>query len=78
MKFVDFYHSEGGDHILVMERLNCDLKRYLDDHTGRLSRQRQIDLCLQIADAVHYLHSQQPPVVYRNLYFARLVDTLMT
>ena len=30
-------------------------------------RQRQIDFCLQIADAVHYLHSQQPPVVYRDL-----------
>ena len=66
-KIIEFYHSELGDDVLVMERLDCNLKRYLEDHAGRLSRQRQIDLCLQIADAIHYLHSQQPPVVYRDL-----------
>ena len=67
VKIIEIYHSEDGHHLLVMERLDCNLGRYLNNHAGRLSRQRQIDLCLQIADAVHYLHSQQPPVVYRDL-----------
>ena len=67
VKFIEFYESKDGDHTLVMERLDCTLESYLGRHAGKLSRERQIDLCLQIADAVHYLHSQQPPVVYRDL-----------
>ena len=76
VKIIEFHHSEDGDHAIVMERLDCDLGKYLEDHAGRLSRQRQIDFCLQIADAIHYLHSQQPPVVYRDLS-ARNVLVLM-
>ena len=67
VKIIEFHHSVDGDHAIVMERLDCNLMEYLKDHKGRLSRQRQIDFCLQIADAIHYLHSQQPPVVYRDL-----------
>ena len=67
VKFIEFYESEDGDHTLVMERLDCNLRSYLERHAGKLSRERQIDFCLQIADAVHYLHSQQPPVAYRDL-----------
>ena len=67
VKIIEIYHSEYGHHLLVMERLDCALGKYLQRNAGSLSRQRQIDFCLQMADAVHYLHSQQPPVVYRNL-----------
>ena len=67
VEFIEFYDSKDGDHVLVMERLDCNLQDYLERHTGKLSRERQIDICLQIADAVHYLHSQEPPVVYRDL-----------
>ena len=67
VKFVEFCHSKEGHRVLVVEMLDCNLGGYLKRNAGRLSRQRQIDFCLQIADAVHYLHSQQPPVVYRNL-----------
>ena len=67
VEFIEFYDSKDGDHVLVMERLDCNLRDYLERLTGKLSRKRQIDICLQIADAVHYLHSQQPPVVYRDL-----------
>ena len=67
VKIIEFHHSEDGDHAIVMERLDCNLMEYLEGHAGRLSRQRQIDFCLQIADAIQYLHSQQPPVVYRDL-----------
>ena len=67
VKIIEIYHLEDRHHLLVMERLECDLGEYLRRNAGRLSRQRQIDFCLQMADAVHYLHSQQPPVVYRDL-----------
>ena len=67
VKFIEFYRSDDGHHVLITERLNCNLSKYLTDHAFRLSRQRLFDFCLQIGDAVHYLHSQQPPVVYRDL-----------
>ena len=67
VEFIEFYDSKDGDHALVMERLDCNLRNYLERHTGKLSRERQIDICLQMADVVHYLHSQQPPVVHRDL-----------
>ena len=67
VKFVEFTESKDGDRVLVMEMLDCTLGSYLDRHADKLSRERQIDFCLQIADAVHYLHSQQPPVAYRSL-----------
>ena len=66
VKFIEFYESKDGDHTFVMERLDYNLQSYLR-HAGKLSDEQQIDLCLQTADAVHYLHSQQPPVVYRDL-----------
>ena len=53
--------------VIIMERLDHNLQQHLGLHRGKLSRERQIAMCLQIADAVHYLHSQQPPVVYRDL-----------
>ena len=55
VKIIEFHHSEDGDHLLVMERLDCNLMEYLKDHAGRLSRHRQIDFCLQIADAIKLL-----------------------
>ena len=53
--------------VIVMERLDQNLRMYLELHSGKLSHERQIAMCIQIADAVHYLHSQQPPVVSRSL-----------
>ena len=38
--FIDFYHSKVGDHILVMERLDCNPGSYLECRAGRLSCQR--------------------------------------
>ena len=66
-KILKVYESTERGPIVVMERLHHTLRYHLERNAGKLSRERQLDMCLQIADAVHYLHSQQPPVVYRNL-----------
>ena len=75
MKILTFYRSKDSDLVLVVERLDCNLRDYLKRNAGRLSRQQQMDFCVQIAEAVHYLHSQQPPVVYYELS-SRKVRTL--
>ena len=67
VKIIEVYFSKEDGPILVMERMYDNLANHLELNRDKLSRKRQIDICLQIADAVHYLHSQQPPVVRRNL-----------
>ena len=67
MKFFVIYKSEKDGPVLAMEWMQHNLEEHLKFYADELSRERQIDFCLQIADAVHYLHSQKPPVVYRDL-----------
>ena len=69
VKFIELYDSKELGLVLIMERMHHNLNKYLKLHAGagKLSRERQIDICLQIADAVRYLHSQHPPVVCRDL-----------
>ena len=67
VKFFKLYASKEEGPLLVMEKMHHSLEEHFDLYSGKLSRERQIDFCLQIADAVHYLHSQQPPVAYRDL-----------
>ena len=72
VKFMEIYYSKDGP-VVVMERMqkNLRIRQYLTNFAGKLSRERQITMCLQIADAVHYLHSQQPPVHGVQCLFAR-------
>ena len=73
LKIFEVYESKEDGPIIVMERLHQNLEDHLELHSGKLSRERQIAMCLQIADAVHYLHSQQPPVVYREVSSLRVL-----
>ena len=67
VKVLEVYESKEEGPVVVMEKMHGNLRRYLKHHAGKLSRKRQVAISLQIADAIHYLHSQQPPVVRRNL-----------
>ena len=67
VKFFEVHLSKEDGPVCVMERMHHSLRVHLAANRGKLSRERQIAICLQVADAVHYLHSQRPPVVRRNL-----------
>ena len=73
LKIFEVYESKEYGPIVVMEKLDHSLEEHLHRYAGKLSRERQIAMCLQIADAVHYLHSQQPPVVYREVSSLRVL-----
>ena len=73
LKIFEVYESKEDGPIIVMEKLDQNLEDHLHRYAGKLSRKRQIAMCLQIADAVHYLHSQQPPVVYREVSSLRVL-----
>ncbi len=60
--------SEGNRHFLVMEYVEGEtLEEKLKAAGDRLDESTTIEIALQILDAIEYLHSRTPPVIYRDL-----------
>jgi serine/threonine-protein kinase len=70
-KVSDFFSEEGRGDYLVMDFVpGRDLKALIDEarQNGRFLLEKQVlDWGLQIADALDYLHSQEPPIVHRDI-----------
>ncbi len=65
VKVLDFF-SEGGRSYLLLESVTGpDLRQYVKQH-GKLRESLVLDLALQMADILVYLHSQEPPVIHRD------------
>ena len=62
-----YYDEESREPILVMERMYENLSEHLKNNRGRLSLSRQLQICLEIVNGVHFLHSLVPPVIHRDL-----------
>jgi len=66
---IDFF-PERGRHYLVMEYVTgSDLQHRLDGlgAGARLPERQVLEWARQILDVLHFLHSQKPPLVYRDL-----------
>ncbi len=60
--------SEQNRHYLVMEYVDAiTLEEKLALSGGKLGENAVLDIGLQIAEALEYLHGLRPPVVYRDL-----------
>ena len=60
--------SEGNRHFLVMEYVEGEtLEEKLRAAGAGLDESTTIDIALQVLDAIEYLHSRTPPVIYRDL-----------
>ena len=59
--------SEGSAHYLVMEYMRGETLDQTLKTAGRLTEQVASNVALQIAETLHYLHSCNPPVIYRDL-----------
>ena len=66
VKFLGAYQDAVGP-FLVMERMTQDLRHFLAQSRGELSLHKQLQLCLDIATGLMYLHTQQTPLVHRDL-----------
>jgi serine/threonine protein kinase len=65
--FTDFF-SEGERHFLVMEYIDGQtLEELLEENGGPFSERRVLGWARQLCDVLEYLHSQQPPVIFRDL-----------
>jgi len=68
--------SERDHHYFVMDYVAGEtLEAKLATAGGRLGQSEAIHLALQICDALDYLHTRIPPVVYRDLKPANIIVT---
>ena len=60
------YGRDRNDISLIMERLHCDLADFVKNNP----RTRQCDrlhILYDVSEGLHYLHSQTPPLIHRDL-----------
>jgi serine/threonine-protein kinase len=64
----DFF-SESGNRYLVMDYVEGEtlLERLNQARRGRLPLEEALDVADQLCDVLEYLHSQRPPVIFRDL-----------
>lgn len=53
--------------IIVTELLECDLAKYLRESESKPKYSEVIQIMLDVAEALHYLHSRKEPIVHRDL-----------
>ncbi len=65
--FTDFF-TEGSRHFLVMEYVEGSTLEDLLERNGEpFSERRVLGWARQLCDVLEYLHSQQPPVIFRDM-----------
>ena len=65
--FTDFF-TEDARHFLVMEYVDGSTLEDLLERNGRpFSERRVLGWARQLCDVLEYLHSQQPPVIFRDM-----------
>jgi serine/threonine protein kinase len=62
------HFAENGRHYLVMEFVaGGDLDKVVQEAGGKLPEQRVLRWARQILSVLEFLHSQTPPIIYRDL-----------
>ena len=59
--------TQEGGILLVMELMDQTLETFLEDSRGNLSKEKQVDICQQIASGLRYLHHHNPQILHRDL-----------
>ena len=69
VQFLGVYLERGSRlPVLVMEKMDTSLRRYLEDHGKKeFPLHLKAFVLLQICQALAYLHSQNPPLVHHDL-----------
>ena len=69
VQFLGVYLERGSRlPVLVMERMDTSLRRYLEDHSKKeFPLHLKAFVLRQICQALAYLHSQNPPLVHHDL-----------
>ena len=62
-----WFGEPTDEPVLVMELMKENLRRYLEQNRGQLSRQKQLEICISIVRGLRFLHTRTPPIVHRDL-----------
>ena len=65
--FIGAFNDSRLGPILVMEKMEENLRDFLDKQSKRLSLPKQLRISLEIIRGVAFLHQQTPPLVHRDL-----------
>ena len=66
-KVSDFFSENGRDYLVMDYVPGDDLNQLLRANGGPLPEEMVMDWARQIIDALHYLHTQTPPVLHRDI-----------
>ena len=62
------FFTEGQRHFLVMEYVEgMTLDAFLENNHGPFPERRVLAWAKQLCDVLDYLHSQQPPIIFRDM-----------
>ncbi len=65
--FTDFF-TEGSRYFLVMEYIDGNtLEELLERNSAPFPERRVLNWARQLCDVLQYLHSQQPPIIFRDM-----------
>ena len=69
VEFIGVFNDETqvGGVLLVIELMDQTLEMFLKDNRGNLSKEKQVNICQQIASGLRYLHHQDPQILHRDL-----------
>lgn len=71
------HFSDGGRWYLVMDFIEGEtLQEYLNKARGRLSFEQMLQIGIQLCTILDYLHTRQPPIIFRDLTPTNIMLTL--
>lgn len=65
-RVIDVFH-EGGKAFIVEDYIEGDNIETIVSRTGSMKAEKVCEIALQLCDIIGYLHSLNPPVIYRDL-----------
>ena len=65
--FIGAFNDPRLGPILVMEKMQENLRQFLDKYKNNLQLPKQLRISLEIIRGVAFLHQQTPPLVHRDL-----------
>ncbi|MBK7836357.1 MAG: serine/threonine protein kinase [Candidatus Obscuribacter sp.] len=74
VQVMDFFVEQERSYLMLDHVLGVDLKQHVKQN-GPLRQSQVINLAGQMTDILHYLHSQEPPVIHRDFTPDNLVLT---
>lgn len=60
------HNPENGEYMIVMERMDADLRGYLKQNNKTLTWERSIKIAFDIIEALYFIHEEE--VIHRDLH----------